>query len=184
MNLRFTIITLIATAMLIISVIPSCGAGNKPVERDPRHYEVPGVPIYTYRYYPYVERIEFGSELVPEDAVTVVITVVLPDDIPESLYYLDTLSDPITLWEEGVAYLSTALGEWEDEDAAEMVGVREYDGSGQLIHHLLVPSPGEYELRYWSAASPELAGKYAIEREQYTGNLELRCLYLEVPETE
>jgi len=168
---------LFAFLAFVALAAPSCGSGKGP--SPPPAQEPYGASPYTYVYFPYVDDFELIGELVAGAEVSVVFNISLPDDVPESLYLRDAL-DPIDEWPEGTSYADVTL--W-----AESYGrssTLEYDGSGQIVRRLLVPAPGEYELLYYSARSPEQAGEYPIETTSYNPALILLVFSLTVPESE
>jgi len=181
MNSVRWLLAFVAAVALAVTALSSCGAGDRPVQRDTKYYERLVVPIYTERFYPYVESIEFRGERVPGEIITAYVTIMLPDDIPEALYYLNTTTDPISQWIDEYTYFDVLLKK-SHEEATGHPGYRKYNGLGELILRVLVPPPGQYEIRYWSAVSPEVAGEYARELAREKAELELRSLIFEVPE--
>ncbi|MCD6282967.1 hypothetical protein J7J84_05120 [bacterium] len=165
------IVTFIAVVAL------ACGSGNSPL--PPPAQEPHGGSAHTYAYVPYVDDFELIGELVTGAEVSVVFSISLPDNVPESLYIRDAL-DPIDEWYEGTGYADVTL--WSESYGQS--STLEYDGSGQITRRLLVPAPGEYELLYYSARSPEQAGEYPIETKSYNPALTLQAFSFTVPSAE
>lgn len=165
----------IVTFITVVAL--ACGSGNSPL--PPPAQEPILISAYTYVYFPYVDNVELTGELVAGAEGSVVFSISLPDNVLESLYIKSAL-DPIDEWDQGRGYADILL--WPESYGRS--STLEYDGSGQITRRLLVPAPGEYELLYYSARSPEQAGEYPIETASYNPALTLLEFSFTVPEPE
>jgi|GEM_PF-3151768 len=174
MDSRFAIITLLAIAVLIISVIPSCGTGQAHL---PNIREAPDVESGMPAYIPFVQGIEISGTLEEGAVIAAKFHIDAADDFPIPLYIYDTSSDPIEEWYSSTGNISIL---YPISYTPPPTGYLPYDGSGVIVHYLLLPEPGHYVLTYWSSVTPELAGIYDMSGSPDPQYVEQRHLQVDV----
>ena len=170
-------ITIALTVLLWI--LPGCG-GSSPPLRVKEDYA--GIPAYDHSYYPYVSGVSVIGELTPGEVIEILFTIVPPEQPREHLFVEDTLSSPKGDWIEGGVFLQTRLRLSTSDYNEPGSGCYRYLGWSYIRHTVVVPSPGDYLVRYWSAVSLQSAGVYRDMDALRNEALVVRELPLTVPD--
>jgi len=141
---------------VVLILSSSCGTGQAP---RPNLREAPDVESGMPAYVPFVQGIELSGTLEEGAVIAAKFHIDAADDFPIPLYIYGTLSDPIEEWYSSAGSISVLCP---ISYTPPPTGYLPYDGSGVIVHYILLPEPGHYVLTYWSSVSPEAAGVYDI----------------------